>query len=106
MGVPMEHLTLAPRARTEREGPLPPPAPHAMPEQPVRGFRRQRRLPGESRVRLARAALALAALLLTIVLSHQMWLVLSVGELTSVEQLMLVLFVINIAWIGFGALSP
>ena len=52
------------------------------------------------------SASALAALLLTVVLAHQMWLVLSVGELTGVEQVMLVLFVINIAWVCFGALSP
>ena len=39
-------------------------------------------------------------------LIHQMWLVLSVGELTGVERVMLGLFVINITWISFGALSP
>src|SRR4051812_45402500 len=102
----MEQLTLAPTADEAPAAPLPPVAPIEMPEQPLRGYRRPRRLQGETRVRLARLALALAAVLLTVALGHQMWLVLSVGELTSVEQLMLVLFVINIAWIGFGALSP
>ncbi len=102
----MEQLTLAPSAATGTEAPLPPLAPLEMPEQPIRPYRRKRRLRGEARVRLARAGLAAAALLLTVALGNQMWLVLSVGELTSVEQLMLVLFIINIAWIGFGALSP
>ena len=35
-----------------------------------------------------------------------MWLVLSIGGLTGVEKAMLGLFVVNIAWIGFGAISP
>ena len=53
-----------------------------------------------------RAALAVATVVGTAVLVHQMWLVLSVGGVTGIEKLMLGLFVINIAWVGFGALSP
>ena len=48
----------------------------------------------------------LGALLLTALLVWQMWLVLSVGGLTGVEKAMLGLFVVNIAWIGLGAVSP
>ena len=59
-----------------------------------------------SRARLARAFLFVGAILLTAVLVHQMWLVLSIGGLTGVEKAMLGLFVINIAWVGFGAVSP
>ncbi len=102
----MEQLTTLPRGEPPRSAPLPPQAPLAMPEQKLRRFGRRRRLAAEPAVRFARFGLALTTVLLTVVLAHQMWLVLSVGELTSVEQVMLGLFVINIAWIGFGALSP
>jgi membrane glycosyltransferase len=87
--------------------PLPEPAPLDMPAQTLRTWDRpHRRLAGEPKVNLARAGLALATILLTVLLVHQMYLVLSVGELTGVERVMLGLFVINIAWIAFGALSP
>lgn len=88
--------------------PLPPEAPLAMPVQSLTRYDpvRRRRLRGEPRVRLARAGLFVTAALLTAYLTHQMWMVLSVGELTSVERVMLGLFVINIAWVAFGAMSP
>ncbi len=101
----MEQLTVTPAADATLP-PLPPEAPIEMPEQVLRGYRRTRRLKGETSVRLARAGLFITSLLLTAVLVHQMWLVLSVGELTGVERVMLGLFVINIAWVSFGALSP
>ena len=103
----MEQLTLA-RSDLVASAPLPPEAPLAMPEQSLTTYdsARRWRLRGEARVRLARAGLFLTAILLTAYLTHQMWMVLSVGELTSVEQVMLVLFVINIAWVSFGAISP
>ncbi len=99
----MEQLTVSPAAEA---APRPPELPLAMPEQRLRGYRRRRVLKGERSVRLARVGLGVASLLLTSALVHQMWLVLSVGELTGVERVMLGLFVINIAWVCFGALSP
>ena len=100
----MEHVTLAPGP----DAPLPPQAPMAMPTQSLTTYdkRLRHRLKGEPRVRVARAALALITILGTIFLTHQMYLVLQVGELTGVEKVMLVLFVINIAWIGLGSISP
>ena len=51
---------------------------------------RRHRLPGEPGVRLARACCSSrATLLLTALLVHQMWLVLSIGGLTGVEKAML-----------------
>lgn len=100
----MEHVALAPGP----DAPLPPQAPLAMPTQSLRSYDRhlRHRLKGEPRVRLARAALALITILGTVFLTHQMYLVLQVGELTGVERVMLVLFVINISWIGFGSITP
>ncbi len=103
----MEQLTLV-RPPADAVPPLPPEAPLAMPVQSLRQYDSERRfrLQGETRVRLARVGLYVSTLLLTIVLARQMHLVLAVGELTGVEKVMLVLFVINIAWISFGAISP
>ena len=101
----MESMTLPLPARVPAgpPAPLPPPAPLAMSEQSLPGStgRRRHRLPGEPGA-LARVFLFVGAILLTAVLVHQMWLVLSIGGLTGVEKAMLGLFVINIAWIGFG----
>ena len=102
----MEQLTVAPPL-TDAAAPLPPPAPLEMPAQRLSSYDHARpRLTERASVNFARAGLALAAALLSILLIHQMWLVLSVGELTGVERVMLGLFVINITWIAFGALSP
>ncbi|HRO09884.1 glucans biosynthesis glucosyltransferase MdoH [Amaricoccus sp.] len=103
----MEQLTLPPRDRTAT-APLPAEAPLEMPVQSLDRYdrARRRRLRGETPARLARLVLGLTALALTAWLVRQMWLVLSVGGMTSVEQVMLVLFVINIAWVAFGAVSP
>ncbi len=102
----MEQLTLAPPL-DDAAAPLPPPAPLEMPAQRLSSYDHTRpRLTERASVNFARAGLALAAALLSILLIHQMWLVLSVGELTGVERVMLGLFVINITWISFGALSP
>ena len=57
-------------------------------------------------MRFSRFFLFAAATLLTALLVHQMWLVLSIGGLTGVEKAMLVLFVVNIAWVALGAISP
>lgn len=101
----MEQLTRI-SAETAREAPLPPEAPLEMPVQSLIRFVRMRQPGSEPGAQLARAGLIAAALLLTTVLVHQMWMVLSVGEMTGVERVMLGLFVINIGWIAFGALSP
>lgn len=50
-------------------------------------------------------ALFLGTIGLTAWLANQMYLVLSVGKLVTVEIIMLVLFVINMGWISFGAVS-
>jgi len=106
----MEPLTLALPARLPAgpPPPLPPAAPLEMDEQSLTRRHRSapRRLPGEAGARIARGFLLIAAILLTALLVHQMWLVLGVGGLTSVERAMLGLFVINIAWVGFGAITP
>jgi membrane glycosyltransferase len=88
--------------------PTPPEAPLEMAEQSLTRFdrARRRRLPGEPGVRFARFFLFAAATLLSAFLVHQMWLVLSIGGLTGVEKAMLALFVVNIAWIGLGAIPP
>lgn len=106
----MEPVTLALPLRLPAgpPAPLPPRAPLDMPEQGLSDYDRtaRYRLRGESGPRIARAVLIAGALLLSAFLVHQMWLVLSIGGLTGVEKAMLALFVINIAWIGFGAVSP
>src|SRR4051812_33165888 len=103
MGISMEQLTIPPAIAAG--APVPALAPLAMPEQDLRHFDRSRRqISSGRRVWFARLGLAATSLLLTVFLVHQMWLVLSVGELTGVERSMLGLFVINIAWVVFGAL--
>jgi membrane glycosyltransferase len=102
----MEHLTLVRPAEAMRPAPLPPEAPLEMPAQDLRSSPGARSMPSGPAVRWARFGLGLTTLLLSAALIHQMWMVLSVGELTSVEQVMLALFVVNIGWIAFGALSP
>jgi membrane glycosyltransferase len=106
----MEQVTLpsAREAAVAKPPPLPSPAPLEMPEQSLDASdpARRRSLRGESSVYLARAGLAATTILLSAVLIHQMYLVLAVGGLTSVEWAMLGLFVINIAWIALGALTP
>ncbi len=102
----MEQLSFTPAI--PRGAPLPPMDPVPMPEQDLRHFKRgaRRRVSSGAKVWYARVGLAVTSLLLTVFLVHQMWLVLSVGELTGVERAMLGLFVINIAWVVFGAVSP
>lgn len=104
MGLQMEHIGLSPGP----DAPLPPQEPVTMPTQSLTRYdkRQRHRLRGEPSVRLARLALGLITILGTIFLTHQMYLVLQVGGLTGVERVMLALFVLNIAWIGFGSISP
>lgn len=88
--------------------PLPPEAPIAMPEQSLRDYDRARRyaLRREPSADVARVVLFAAAIALSVFLTHQMRLVLGVGGMTGIEWAMLFLFVINISWIGLGAMSP
>ena len=104
----MEQLTLSPAGPGPRRAPLPPESPLEMPEQSLGAYdrERRRRLRGEAPVRSPALGLVPDRAPAHGLLVHQMWLVLSVGELTGVEKVMLGLFVINIAWISFGALSP
>lgn len=106
----MEHLTVATAAgpRSEPAAPLPPQAPIAMPEQSLRRYDRARRhrLREVASVEVARVVLFGGTLALAAALVHQMWLVLQIGGLTGVEKVMLALFVVNIVWIVFGAISP
>ena len=85
----MEQLTLV-RPDRVAMAPLPAEAPLDMPRQSLSSYDRaaRRRLRGETPVRLARLVLGLGAVALTAYLVHQMWLVLSVGGLTSVEWVM------------------
>lgn len=103
----MEPVTLSAAPR-EPSGPLPPPAPIAMPEQDLGRYDRRRRyrLPGETGPRIARFVLLAGTIALSAALIHQMRLVLSIGGLTGVEYAMLGLFIVNIVWVVFGALSP
>ncbi|MFO1105902.1 MAG: glucans biosynthesis glucosyltransferase MdoH [Amaricoccus sp.] len=98
--IPLEEVAPAP--------PLPPDAPLDMPVQNFRRFDRRTRArrPGFNwGVFGARMALFLGTIGLTAWLANQMYLVLSVGKLVTVEIIMLVLFVINMGWISFGAVS-
>ncbi len=109
MGLPMEQLTRLPAARVaDASPPLPPVAPIAMPEQSLVAYDRakRRRLRGSGSVYLARFTLFGATAVLSAALVRQMWLVLSIGGMTGVEKVMLALFVINIVWVVFGAISP
>ena len=103
----MDGLAKAVR-ETEETPPLPPLAPRDMPIQDLRSFDRSKRAVKprfDLGVFLARLSLFGGTLALTAWLAHEMYLVLSVGQLVAIEMVMLVLFVINIAWIGFGAVS-
>ena len=100
MGLPMEQLTAhAAAGATARRAAAARSAPRDARAELCAATSRTPPARARARVRLARAGLFAASLLLTVLLVHQMWLVLSVGELTGVERVMLGLFVINIAWI-------
>ncbi len=102
----MDRIAFPPE-RSGNAAPLPPVAPMAMPVQNLRRFRRPpgRRPPFRWGVFFARLVLFAATLVLTGLLAREMYLVLSVGELVAIEIVMLVLFVLNIGWICFGAVS-
>ncbi|MFV0474568.1 MAG: glucans biosynthesis glucosyltransferase MdoH [Pikeienuella sp.] len=102
-----EPIQFAERPASEPAQPVPPAAALPMPAQALRGVGRNRAgaLGRQVGTRWWRALLFLSTLLLTGALSHEMWRVLSVGELNVIELAMLVLFVVNIGWIAFGTCS-
>ena len=93
--------------RADLRPPLPPESPLAMPVQDLRRFDRREahRLAFDGRTARMRAILALATVLLTAWLAHEMYAVLAVGGLVMLEAVMLGLFVVNIGWIGFNSVS-
>jgi membrane glycosyltransferase len=77
---------------------------------PAQDLRRVSRRPGaglpeDRHAGVMRLALLGGSLALTAALGYQMHLVLAVGQLSTLELVMLVLFVINIAWINLGTVS-
>jgi membrane glycosyltransferase len=102
----MDSLTahLPAQPATPREAPL------AMPVQSLRKFDRQeRRRPAVQRPRralaLARLAIFGGALALTLYGAREMYGVVAVGEITPLEWALVVLFVVNFAWIAFAFTS-
>lgn len=81
---------------------LPAEAPLAMPVQSLREAPAAERLPGRARLLARRAFVIGGAGLLTLFAAHEMYLVLNVGGLTLLEYVVLALFIILFAWIGFS----
>ena len=85
---------------------LPPEAPLAMPVQALRqGGRTEPLRLAAPRLAARRAFVFGTALLLTAVAAYEMYLVLAVGGLTTLEAVILVLFVILFAWIALSFAS-
>jgi membrane glycosyltransferase len=86
-----------------RESFLPPEAPLVMPVQSLRQGARATRLPlSLGAIAVRRAFVFGVTLALTILAAYEMYLVLAVGGLTTLEAVILVLFVILFAWIAFS----
>jgi membrane glycosyltransferase len=95
------------RSGGPREQFLPPESPLSMPAQQLRAFRR-----GESEIgvaqttlRFRRACIFAGTLAITVAGCYEMYEVLSVGGVTALEWLVLVLFVLLFAWIAFSFVS-
>jgi membrane glycosyltransferase len=102
----MDSLT----AQTPAQPATPREAPLAMPVQSLRRFDRQeRRSPAVRRpggaLALARLAIFGGALALTVYGAREMYGVVAVGEITPLEWALVVLFVVNFAWIAFAFTS-
>jgi membrane glycosyltransferase len=91
-------------ARTEF---LPPESPTVMPQQSLRGFRRREgHQPGApDSVALRRAFIFAGTTALTIAGCYEMYEVLNVGGVTTLEWMVLFLFVLLFAWIAFSFMS-
>ena len=102
-----EHRRFSERRGRSDSPPCPPLSGLEMPEQslsvappgPLPLLARDRRVKG------ARWMLLVGTLSVTGFLANEMGQVLAVGQLTVIEAVMLVLFVVNIAWIAFGSVS-
>src|SRR5437588_8198610 len=104
----MDALRLAPAAPPAEAGSpyLPPEAPLAMPVQSLRDGARAAPVQFAARSIPARRAFVFGtALLLSVVAAYEMYLVLAVGGLTTLEGVILVLFVILFAWIALSFAS-
>src|SRR4051794_15048311 len=98
----MDAIRLAPAAPPEPQVPhLPPEAPLAMPVQSLRDGARARRLSiGLASIAARRTFVFGVALALSVVAAYQMYLVLAVGGLTTLEAVILILFVVLFAWVA------
>ncbi|MGB9365273.1 MAG: glucans biosynthesis glucosyltransferase MdoH [Xanthobacteraceae bacterium] len=104
----MDALRLVPAAPAAAAGApyLPPEAPLTMPVQSLREGARAGRLPIASGAIAARRAFVFGvAFLLSVIAAYEMYQVLAVGGLTTLEAVILVLFVILFAWIAFSFAS-
>src|SRR2546421_2071485 len=104
----MDALRLAPAAPPAETGTpyLPPEAPLAMPVQSLRDSARAAPVQLAPRSIPARRAFVFGtALLLSVVAAYEMYLVLAVGGLTTLEGVILGLFVILFAWVALSFAS-
>src|SRR5947209_19755888 len=104
----MDALRLAPAAPPAEAGSpyLPPEAPLAMPVQSLRDGARAAPVQFAARSIPARRAFVFGtALLLSVIAAYEMYLVLAVGGLTTLEAVILVLFVILFAWVALSFAS-
>src|SRR2546423_15447065 len=97
----MDALRLAPAAPPpEGRAYLPPEAPLAMPVQSLHHGARAPVRFAPPAIAARRALVFGTALLLSIVAAYEMYLVLAVGGLTTLEAVILVLFVVLFAWVA------
>mgnify|MGYP003649744792 CR=1 FL=1 len=103
----MDRLSQAPLVRRRISDVVQPPeAPLPMQPQDLRHApEAPRQLPPDWAAGVIRTCVILATLALTGIFTNEMYAVLAVAGLTSVEQVMLALFVVNIAWIALSAVS-
>lgn len=102
----MDALRLAPSSPVEQQFYLPAEAPLAMPVQSLRDSARAAPVAFAAQSIPARRAFVFGTtLLLCIVAAWQMYLVLAVGGLTTLEAVILVLFVVLFAWIALSFAS-
>src|SRR5438067_1721000 len=104
----MDALRLAPATPPAQTGTpyLPPEAPLAMPVQSLRdGARAAPVQLASSSIPARRIFVFGTALLLSVIAAYEMYLVLAVGGLTTLEAVILVLFVILFAWIALSFAS-
>ena len=102
----MDALRLAPAAPLpEAHAYLPPEAPLAMPVQSLREGARAPVRFAPLGIAARRAFVFGTALLLTIIAAYEMYLVLAVGGLTTLEAVILALFVILFAWVALSFAS-